>query len=313
MKKVILLICAALTVGTISVGAFGFSKRMAEGKREAPAHILLLGTDQSSRSTDTIILLSLNEKAGQTSVLQIPRDLYLNTEAGERKINSLFAANGIDALVQTVEDLLDISVDGYAIASPEAIGEAVDELGGIPFSVPFEMRYEDPAQDLSIRVPEGAQVLNGKDFLAVWRYRSGYADGDMGRMKTQRDLLFAVARRLASERNVLTFWGIYRRISPNVLTNLTKSDIISLCLPFCRERRTEIHFYTLPGDALYQNGISYFVLCRPATARLMRRIKGTEVEVDRARIGLGSGTAMENVYYDPNMPIKEFSEKDADQ
>ncbi len=308
MRKIVIFICAAVAGALLSVGVFVFGRQTEEEANSAPKHVLLLGTDQVAHSADTILLLSLNDKAGQISILQIPRDLYLRTDSGERKINSLITAEGIDALVSTVEGLLGISVYGYAVATPEALASSVDRLGGIEFYVPLEMRYEDPAQGLSFRIPEGERTLDGEEFLAVWRFRSGYADGDLGRLRTQRNLLLSVARRLSSERNAMTLWGIYRGISSNVLTNLSKSDIISLCLPFCAGGERELHIYTLPGDSLYQNGVSYFVMCRSATERLMRHVAGGSVSVDRERIGLGDGEAMENIYFDPNTSFREFSE-----
>ena len=310
MKKIVILICAGLAVFLLSVGVFVLGGQTEGDKDATPRRVLLLGTDRVSQSTDTILLLSLDDKTRQISFLQIPRDLYLRTESGGEKINSRFSAEGIDALVSSLERLFGVPIDGYAVATPEALAASVDALGGIRFRVPFEMRYEDPAQGLSISVPKGERVLNGEEFLSVWRYRSGYADGDLGRLKTQRELLLSVADRLASRRSAVTLWNVYRGISPNVLTNLSKSDIISLCLPFCMGGEWELRFYTLPGDSLYQNGTSFFVMCRPALERMMRRIAGESVSVDRDRIGLGDGEEMENIYFDPNTSFREFSRGD---
>lgn len=306
MKKRFFLICAILLTGTIFVAACGSPKQANAGGEDAPRHVLLMGADSTSGASDTLLLLSFRDNLRQISALQIPRDLYLRLPNGEGKINSLLPFRDADAVVTTLERLLDLSIDGYAIASPAALAAAVDALGGIPFTAPFEMRYEDPSQGLSIQIPAGEQILRGQDFLGAWRYRSGYADGDLGRLRMQRELLGAAMRRLASEKNALTLWGVYRQISENVLTNLSKKDIISLCLPLCVGGDVKICFYTLPGDAVYLDGVSYFTMCRPATERLMQRIKGSPALVDRDLLGLGRGETMENVYFDPNMPFSEY-------
>ena len=313
MKKRIFFVCVILLVGVTLAMVFKSRKPMNAEEGNSLKHVLVMGTDRVSKAADTISLLSFEDNPRQITVLQIPRDLYLRMPDGERKINSLLPDQGGEAAVSILERLLDVSIDGYVIVSPEAAEAAVDALGGIPFSVPFEMRYEDPAQELFIHIPEGNTVLCGSDFLAAWRYRSGYRDGDLGRLAMQRRLLGAALERLASAKSIGALWRVYRQISENVLTNLSKSDIISLCLPFCSGGCADIRFFTLPGDAIYKDGVSYFVMCRPATERLMRRVKGDLALVDRDFLGLGSGEAMENVYFDPNLSALEDANRESDR
>ncbi len=75
----------------------------------------------------------------------------------------------------------------------------VDSLGGIEVVVPFHMVYKDPPTatppPLYINIPEGKQILDGKQSLNFLRYRkgnkgkSGYIDGDLGRIKSQQEFL----------------------------------------------------------------------------------------------------------------------------
>ena len=67
-------------------------------------------------------------------------------------------------------------------------------MGGVYYDVPRNMNYDDPYQDLHIHQTKGYRLLSGSDVMQVLRYRHdtdsryGYADGDLGRIKTQQSL-----------------------------------------------------------------------------------------------------------------------------
>lgn len=74
-------------------------------------------------------------------------------------------------------------------------------MGGVTFDVPVEMHYNDPSQNLYIDLSAGEQKLDGAQAMQVMRFRSGYADADLGRVKVQRDFLAAALHQWASVKN----------------------------------------------------------------------------------------------------------------
>ena len=56
------------------------------------------------------------------------------------------------------------------------------------------MYYNDPSQDLYIDLKAGTQTLTGEEAMGVARFRSGYADADLGRVQVQRELLKAILK-----------------------------------------------------------------------------------------------------------------------
>ncbi len=74
------------------------------------------------------------------------------------------------------------------------VKEYVNLIGGVEVYVPMDMKYSDPVADppLYIDLKQGRQVLDGGDkALQFLRFRKGYADQDLGRIKAQQQFVAA--------------------------------------------------------------------------------------------------------------------------
>ena len=109
--------------------------------------VLLVGLDQMSMSTDTILVGRVNTKTHEMSFVSIPRDTIINVDAEIRKINAVYAGsvafggNGIDALMLQVRWLTGIPIDCWAVLDLNTFIRVIDEIGGVDFDVPVEMEY----------------------------------------------------------------------------------------------------------------------------------------------------------------------------
>lgn len=103
-------------------------------------------------------------------------------------------------------------IDYYVAVDVDGFVALVDELGGIEFDVPVRMSFDDPTQDLHIHYQPGLQHLTGEDVLKVARCRNNsdgpgsypdnlygaYPDGDIGRTRTQQQLIAAILKKALS-------------------------------------------------------------------------------------------------------------------
>jgi len=73
----------------------------------------------------------------------------------------------------------------------DGIEEIVDTMGGVPMNIPFHMKYTDITDKppLYINIPPGEQVLDGELSVQFLRYRKGYREGDIGRVKAQQEFM----------------------------------------------------------------------------------------------------------------------------
>ena len=218
--------------------------------------VLVVGTDQAGLNTDTIMVASLDSKHNRVSVMSIPRDTMSNVSRNIKKINAAYA-NGakdgegnIDNLKQEVSYLMGFPVDNYVIVDLTAFEELIDALGGVTIDVPIKMDYDDPYQDLHIHIEKGLQTLNGKDAIGFVRYRKGYAQGDLGRVKAQQLFISALAQQAATPATITKLPQLTDIVLDNMTTDLTYGELVW----FAKEAVTvdmanDLHMFTLPGVA----------------------------------------------------------------
>ena len=162
------------------------------GARKAgTSTILLAGMDESGMRTDTLMLLSVSRPEKRLSLLYVYLFTLINGSYTVPKLNSVYAANnggseGIEMLLTRVGEIIGFRPDGYMLIELSAFVDLVDELGGVTFDVPVDMYYNDPSQNLYIDLKAGTQTLTGEEAMGVARFRSGYADADLGRVQVQR-------------------------------------------------------------------------------------------------------------------------------
>ena len=169
-------------------------------RKEDCCTILVVGEDKASYSTDTILLLQVDRGTGNLNLMSIPRDTKVNSTYTPHKINAAYACNGgaqgdaasgMDALMDYVGECVGFRPDGYILVDLDVFIKLVNLFGGVEFDVPTDMYYDDPAQDLHIALDAGLQKLNGEEAMGLVRFRSGYADADIGRVRVQRDFIKA--------------------------------------------------------------------------------------------------------------------------
>ena len=146
--------------------------------------------------SDSVILVH-RARNGQTAMVSMPRDLYVDIPGvGMNKLNASFAYGGPTLLVETLENLTGLTVDHYVQIGMTGVGEIIDALGGV------ELCWDQTVQDefSGMDWVAGCHEVDGEEALAFSRMR--YADplGDVGRTMRQRQVLSAVSAKALSPR-----------------------------------------------------------------------------------------------------------------
>ena len=130
---------------------------------------------------------------------------------------------GLAALRDTLELMLGIEIDYYAMVNMSGFVRVVDALGGIRVYVTGRVQTEvSPAREgedwITVNISPGWRRLNGHEALAYVRERR--SSSDYTRMRRQRCLLKAVAAK-ADPTTILTrFTGISRAVGSSVKTDI---------------------------------------------------------------------------------------------
>lgn len=160
--------------------------------------ILAIGSDARpgqglATRGDSLHIIGVNPKRGAASVVGIPRDSWVEIPGhGMNKINSALADGGPQLMVQTVERLSGIHIDGYALTGFADFVKMVNAIGGVDVTIPYPMN--DPYSHAHFR--PGPAHLNGRSALAFGRDRHDVPGGDLGRSLNQGRLLIGAFQQL---------------------------------------------------------------------------------------------------------------------
>ena len=258
-------VTVALTIGFLTIRppdvtnkhqASGDADTKVEERTAGRYSVLVVGTDDAGLNTDTILVASLDSKHNTASVMSIPRDTMSNVTRNVKKINAAYASGAkdgvgnIDNLKKEVSYLMGFPVDNYVVIDLTAFEELIDTLGGVTIDVPRDMHYDDPYQDLHIHIEKGLQTLNGKDAMGFVRYRRGYTEGDLGRVKAQQLFIQALAEQVATPATVAKLPQLTDIILDNMRTDLTYGELVWFVKEAVSvDMAVDLHMFTLPGIA----------------------------------------------------------------
>lgn len=256
--------------------------------------LAVFGVDEDGYRTDVIFVVNYDTEVNQVKVVSIPRDTKVewNESQNEKlleykgytmdvsKINEMTTYGGIDHIrdftINEIEDMLGIPVDNYIIITIDAFKELVDAVGGVEVDVPAldgdGLHYDDNSQDLHIHLDPGVQVLNGEQAEGLVRFRKGYAEGDVGRIKTQQLFLDAFAKKLLSPSIITKIPKITSVLLDSIKTDIPLSEISHYYGYLKGIDANNISFNIIPGEAAYQNSAWYFIADEEAMPQFVQEV-----------------------------------------
>ncbi len=245
-------------------------------------NVLVVGVDKEGKRSDVNMLFSVDAKEKTINLLSIPRDTRVKMPDGSyAKINACIGKeNGEELLIETVKELTGLPVNDFCKVNFEALRNIIDILGGVEFDVPIDMDYDDPAQDLHIHLKAGPQTLNGEDAEGLLRFRSGYANADLGRINTQQAFLKEAINQKLRPKYLLKAIPVIKEITENLETDMSATYIMKYAWKFRNSDDITFDSFTLPGAPKTISGVSYY-LCDEAAMETLARtefgyIDGTE-------------------------------------
>jgi LCP family protein required for cell wall assembly len=235
--------------------------------------------------TDTIMFASFQPEDKKVDIISIPRDTYIHrkgyNQGEQRKINAIYGNHGIAGVKKAVSHLLEgVPIHHYIIVDYKGVENIIDYLEGVEVVVPFHMVYKDPTAKppLYINIPEGKQLLDGKQSLNFLRYRkgnkgkSGYIDGDLGRIKAQQEFLKSFVEKSISYKLPV----VVKRGFEYIETDINLMDGINYSTKALGIKTEDFNFQTLPGKSEFKriDGklLSYFTPNLLDTKKLLENL-----------------------------------------
>ena len=162
------------------------------------------GTVLGGERADTLIIAHVDPETDHVTMVQFPRDLYVQVaDGGKSKINEALEA-GDDNLVETVTDLTGIEIHHYAKVNIAGFRDLVDAIGGVEVCIPEPIPF-DPQTGIEVTEEETGMVeFDGDRALRFVRSRH-FATGDFQRIQNQQKFLAAAIDKITSAETFLHF------------------------------------------------------------------------------------------------------------
>ncbi len=224
--------------------------------------ILLVGADAGpgrwSLRTDTLVVLSVDEKSGEAAIFSIPRNMVNVPLPKESRrafacrcypqiINSLYvyasghpsrfpgndSVRGLRAVQMAIGELIGRKLDGMVVIKLQGFVKLIDAIGGIDIVAPrsvFDAHYplENGTGKVRIFIRAGKQHMNGHK--ALMYARSRHQDSDYGRMDRQQLVIAAVGKKLLKGDLLDRLPKLLKVAKENLWTNLKTRDLPALAM-----------------------------------------------------------------------------------
>lgn len=214
-------------------------------------NILLVGQDkregQSRQRSDTMILVSINPKTKEVSLISFLRDMYVKIPGGysDNRLNVAYIYGGFKLLNDTLYTNFGVRADYNIEVDFTAFVKIIDKIGGVTISLTEkEVKY---LNDNSLTV--GENKLDGQQALAYARIRK--IDSDFGRTDRQRKILLSIFDEL-KKRPVDAVFTLINEVFPLLTTDMTNSKILSLATTLVPSMSSmKIESYSVPTKGTY--------------------------------------------------------------
>lgn len=220
-------------------------------------NILLIGTDgrtvQERGRSDSMILLTINRNTKQIVMTSIMRDIYLKIPglSNKNRINAAYSSGGVNMLLNTIEENFKIKIDKYVRINFTGFEKVVDQLGGLDIKL---SQAEINFIGNGLKAKPGIVHLNGAQTLRFCRCRYVSRDGygsDFARTYRQREVMTLIAQKCKGS-SFSTLNDMLNDFLPQVVTNLTKSELLDLITDFNTfMNEYEIKSYQIPAKGTW--------------------------------------------------------------
>jgi LCP family protein required for cell wall assembly len=183
--------------------------------------------------TDTIMIFSYDKLSKKSSLVSIPRDLYVKIYGKGNKINAayeygLINKEGIEYVKKLISQITGVFIDHAVVVDFSSFEKLIDHLGGIDITLtkPFK---EEGQWGYVFELPAGKNHLNGQE--ALYYARSRYSTSDFDRAFRQQQILFAIKEKIV-KLNLITdpvkILSLFNLLNKNIKTDINIWEIKDL-------------------------------------------------------------------------------------
>lgn len=150
--------------------------------------------------TDSIQIFSFDKTTKKSSIISIPRDLYVTIHDDKKdKLNTAYeygfyhSSNSLQFIKDKFSQISGVYIDQVVIFNFSSFKDIIDALGGV--DVTLAAPFDEPKEwGFDFHLPAGVNHLDGTN--ALYYARSRYSSTDFDRSARQQQIIFAIKDKL---------------------------------------------------------------------------------------------------------------------
>lgn len=179
--------------------------------------------------TDVDMLVTVNPKTYQISIISLPRDSYIPNPACDNQYDKLthLGLYGIDNTLSGLSSWFGMDSDvfrNYVVVNFTTFRNIIDALGGVDVDNDIEFTALN-----QMEYPKGKIHLEGEYALMYVRERKTFVNGDFERNYHQQLVMSAIIDKLTSPAIITRFSALMDGLKGKFLTNISSDALYDLC------------------------------------------------------------------------------------
>lgn len=191
------------------------------------------GQHDGAQLTDSIMVVSFDQKTKDVALLSLPRDLKVPMACSAGKINEVFWCHnqqgdneeaGAKALMKQIGNILGLDFQYYAHVNWASLIDIINTLGGI--TVTLDEDINDVYYTGAVARAGEPITVNGEQALGLARARHGTAGGDFTRGNTQQKIVEAIVEKVLNTGvGMNEALGLVNILGDNLRSNFSADNI----------------------------------------------------------------------------------------
>lgn len=241
-----------------SIGENIYLKDSSLLQSESVRNILFIGSDAreglEGQRSDSMILFSIDTANRKIKLTSFMRDsyVYIPSKGYNTKLNAAFNYGGAQLLMDTIEYNFGVNIDDYIMVDYDVFIDLVNLLGGITIHDVTEKEAKYMREQVNRPKFKAGTNENVDGRTAMWYCRIRYVDSDFGRTQRQRKVITSIISKV-TRTNPFKLVDIVKQVLPNISTNITRNELLSLGLGAFAYMRYDIVQQQIPADKTWWN------------------------------------------------------------
>lgn len=253
------------------------------GEENATYTLLAADFDDSDETSPDALVLARTDTVNNRAVfISIPANTRVSVNAGTTSLGELGKTQGCAAVVEAVDDLLDVQVSHYVACDAQGFKALVDAFGGVEVTLDADVK---DAQAGAGKLEAGTQTLSGEQ--AVFACRAN--DYTVNAEETRQALIAQVASSLFKKAQGMAsgigFMQAMDSLANDVSCDMGAMDAGSFLDSLRGISADAMYVVALPTYASTSNGTTYQVLDSTEFDAMMQRVRaGESPQVDASAV-----------------------------